>query len=283
MARGQLLRPYPEYTSVAVDEITNRNSGYNSFQAKVEKRFGGGGTLLASYTVAKLISDTDTLTGWLESTGGTQWGDSNSNNIRGERSLTAYDVPQRLVVSYVLDLPVGKGRKFATNVTGVADKLLSGWGVNGITTFQSGFPLQLSGPDLSDSFGGFSRPLSTGKSGKLSGSAQSRLNEWFDTSQYLPALPFTFGNVSRSLPDVRGPGINNFDFAIFKSTTFGPDGRFGVQFRTEFFNLLNRTEFGAPNTSCCRPDQGGTNSSFGVISSTANFPRLVQFALRFSF
>src|SRR6185295_6114613 len=119
VARGQLLRPFPQYTGVAIDEVTNRNSIYHSMQMKIEKRLGGGGAILASYTVAKLISDTDTLTGWLESAGGTQWGDSNSNNIRGERSLTAFDVPQRLVISYVLDLPVGKGKKFANKVGAV--------------------------------------------------------------------------------------------------------------------------------------------------------------------
>jgi hypothetical protein len=283
VAQGQLLRPFPQYTGVGVDETTNRNSIYHSMQLKVEKRFGGGGTLLASYTAAKLISDTDTLTGWLESTGGTQWGDSNSNNIRGERSLTAFDVSQRLVLSYVLDLPVGKGKAIGRNVSGAANKLIGGWGMNGISTFQTGFPLQIGGPDLSNSFGGFSRMVSTGKSAGLSGRAENRLNEWFDTSQFLLPQPFTFGNISRSLPNVRGPGVDNFDFAIFKNTTFGPENRLGVQFRTEFFNLFNRVQFGAPDTGCCSPTVGGNNSHFGQITSTANFPRLMQFALRFVF
>jgi hypothetical protein len=283
VARGQLLRPFPQYTGVAIDENTNRNSTYHSLQAKVEKRLRGGGTILASYTVAKLISDTDTLTGWLETASGTQWGDANSNNIRYERSLTAYDVPQRFVLSYVLDLPFGKGQKFAKDKGGVGGKLISGWGINGITTLQSGFPLGLGADNLSNSFGGSSRPVSTGKSGKLTGSATGRLNEWFDTSAYTPPVPFTFGNLSRTLPDVRTQGINNWDIAIFKNTKFGPEERFGIQFRTEFFNTFNRTQFGYPNTSCCRPDQGGSNNSFGVVSSTANLPRLVQFALRFTF
>jgi hypothetical protein len=281
--RGQLLRPYPEYTGVAIDETTNRNSIYHSLQAKVEKRFGGGGTILGSYTWAKLISDTDTLTGWLESAGGTQWGDSNSNNIRGERSLTAFDVPHRLVVSYVVDLPFGRGKKIANHVSGLADKMISGWGINGITTYQSGFPVQLGAPDLSNSFGGFSRPVSTGKSGKLDGSAQSRLNQWFDTTQYRLPAPFTFGNISRSLPDVRMNGIRNYDFAIFKAVRFGAEERYAVSFRTEFFNLFNRVQFGPPNSGCCSPSVGGSNSDFGKVTSQANFPRLVQFALRFAF
>jgi hypothetical protein len=283
VARGQLLRPFPQYTDFNVDETTNRNSIYHSMQLKIEKRLPGGGTILASYTVAKLISDTDTLTSWLEAgPGGTQWGDSNSYNIRGERSLTAYDVPQRMVISYVLDLPFGKGKKIGGSASGVGGKVISGWGVNGIATFQSGYPIQLQSPDLSNSFGGYSRPVSVGQSGKLTGPAQDRLNEWFDTSAYTLPEPFTFGNLSRSLPDVRTHGINNFDFAVFKNTRFGPDERLGLQFRTEFFNLFNRTEFGYPDTKCCRPPVGD-NPKFGVVSSQANFPRLIQFALRFVF
>ena len=282
VARGQLLRPFPQYTGVAIDENTNRSSIYHSFQMKIEKRLRAGGTILASYTVAKLISDTDTLTGWLESAGGTQWGDTNSNDIRYERSLTAYDVPQRFVLSYVLDLPFGKGQKFGKDMEGVGGKLISGWGINGITTFQSGFPVGLTGPNVSNSFGGSSRPVNIGQSAKLTGDAHGRLNEWFDTSVFTEARPFTFGNLSRSLPDVRSHGINNFDLAIFKDTKFGPEDRLGLQFRTEFFNLANRTQFGYPNTTCCRPPFG-SNTSFGVVSSQANFPRLVQFALRFTF
>jgi hypothetical protein len=187
------------------------------------------------------------------------------------------------VVSYVVDLPFGRGKKIANHVSGLADKMISGWGINGITTYQSGFPVQLGAPDLSNSFGGFSRPVSTGKSGKLDGSAQSRLNQWFDTTQYRLPAPFTFGNISRSLPDVRMNGIRNYDFAIFKAVRFGAEERYAVSFRTEFFNLFNRVQFGPPNSGCCSPSVGGSNSDFGKVTSQANFPRLVQFALRFAF
>jgi hypothetical protein len=283
VSRGQLLRPFPAYTSFQITSNTNRDSSYHSLQSKVEKRFRGGGTILAAYTVSKLITNTDTLTGWLESAGSTGWGDSNNNNIRGERSLAPFDVSQRFVLSYVLDMPFGKGQKFAGNASGVGGKLISGWGFNGITTLQSGFPLFLGAPDQSHSFGGFSRAVNNGQSAEKTGSAQGRLGEWFDTSVFGVAAPFTFGNVSRTLPNVRTHGINNFDFAIFKNTKFGPDERLSVQFRTEFFNLFNRTQFGYPDQGCCRPAQLGSNSNFGVVSSQANFPRLVQFALRFTF
>ena len=127
---------------------------------KVEKRFKGGASVLASYTASKLIADTDTLTGWLESgRGGTLWGAQNINDLRNERSLVAFDVSQRLVVSYVLDLPFGQGKKFAGGAQGVAGKLLSGWGVNGISTFQTGYPIQPgTSQNLCNCFGGGSAP-----------------------------------------------------------------------------------------------------------------------------
>ncbi|PYV07838.1 MAG: hypothetical protein DMG23_15155, partial [Acidobacteria bacterium] len=283
VAKGQLLRPFPQYTGFGISAAGNRDSIYHSLQAKVEKRFKGGGSILASYTMAKLISDTDTLTGWLESAGSTDWGVANNHNIRAERSLADFDVSQRLVVSYVLDLPIGKGQRFMQNASGVAGKLVSGWGINGITTLQTGFPLFIgNSQNLTNSFGdtgGFSRPNNNGQSAKLTGRAQGRLNEWFDTSAFSYPPAFDFGNGPRTSPDVRTHGINNFDFAIFKNTKFGPDERFAIQFRTEFFNTFNRTQFGYPGQTCCQPDQ----SSFGVVSSQANLPRLIQFALRFTF
>ncbi|NWF84499.1 MAG: TonB-dependent receptor, partial [Bryobacteraceae bacterium] len=124
VARGQLLRPYPHYTGFAMRAPPNRNSSYHSMQMKFEKRFVRGGTVLGSYTWAKLISDTDTLTGWLEPGGGA--GVQNHYNIRAERSVANYDTPHRAVISYILDLPFGKGQKYGTDVRGLADKLVSG-------------------------------------------------------------------------------------------------------------------------------------------------------------
>jgi len=101
----------------------------------VQRRFAGAGSLLAAYTNSKLISDTDTLTSWLETgVGGIQ----NNDNLHGERSLSSQDVPQRLVVSYVLDLPFGKGKKFLSGVSDGAEKIVGGWGVEGVTIFSEG-------------------------------------------------------------------------------------------------------------------------------------------------
>jgi hypothetical protein len=246
-------------------------------QVKAEKRFSGGNSILVAYTHSKLISDTDTITGWLESggTGGIQ----NWNNLRAEKSLASFDTPDRLVVSYVLDIPVGRGRKYLANSNGFTNAILGGWGVQGVTTLQSGFPLHLTtnSSNINSPGAGSQRPnVVSGCDTSTSGSASSRLDQWFNTACFVQPPEFTFGNESRTDPHLRSAGIANWDFSAFKSFPIAPEGKANLQFRAEFFNIFNRVQFGYPG-------QALGSSSFGVVTSTQNLPRLVQFALRLSF
>ncbi len=275
---GQLSRPFPQYSSLRLAGQGNYDSTYHSFQLTVERRFASAGSLLVAYTNAKLISDADTLTNWLEAaTGSIQ----DHTNLRGERSLASQDVPQRLVISYVLDLPFGSGKKYLSGATGAVNKLVGGWGIDGVTIFQSGFPLVLGNgaANYTTLFGAGSRPnVVAGCSKGSPFSGRGQLNEWFNTACFTAPPDFTFGNESRTDPSLRGSGVKNFDFALFKRTRFGPDEKLGIEFRTEFFNLFNRTQFAPPNTSA-------TSSNFGVVTSTypGTNPRLIQFGLKFIF
>ncbi|MBV8728838.1 MAG: hypothetical protein JO336_03420 [Acidobacteriia bacterium] len=276
---GQLLLPYPEYLSVSDPGNYNGDSTYHSLQVKAEKRFKSAGTMLAAYTFSKVLSDVESLTTWLDTTLGGDAGIQNYYNRRGEKSLSSFDVRQRLVLSYVYPLPIGKGQPLLANVHGLTDKLVSGWGVNGVTTFQRGLPLGLTAtPNNLSAFNVGLRPnVTAGCSPVLGGSAQSRLTGWFNTSCYSVPAPYTLGDESRTDPLVRGPGINNFDFSLFKRTAFTE--RFNLEFRAEAFNLFNRVQFSPPNTV----DTTAANSTFGVISSQLNQPRLLQMALRLGF
>jgi len=269
---GRLLLPFPQYTSVSVTGLSNRDSIYHSLQMKMEKRFHGGGTVLVAYTWSKFISDADTITTWLDPTGTIQ----DYNNLRNERALLGSDVPQHVVISYVYDVPIGKGHRLLGNAHGVAGKLVSGWGLNGVSTFQSGLPLGFTtSSNLTGSYNGGTRPnVIAGCDKSISGSAQSRLTKWFNTSCFAPPAAFTFGSESRLDPNLRGAGVNNWDFALFKTTTITE--RVRVQFRTEIFNLFNRVQFGQPGLT-------DGNPSFGVVSSQSNNPRLIQFGLRLSY
>jgi hypothetical protein len=280
VSAAQLLLPYPQYSDVSIAEPDDRDSIYHSFQMKIEKRMSHGGALLASYTISKLISDTNNEINWLGDAA-PSWGDVDAYNLHNERSLDGFDVPQRFVLGYILDLPVGHGMRYGNNLSPVANKLAGGWGIDGIVTLQSGFPLNIGGgtnalctagiPEI-----GGCRVTRLGPDTYTSGSTTSRLGEWFNTANFTNTTSFTRGNDSRTEPDLREDGEKNMDFAVFKNTKFGPDDKLGMEFRAEFFNFFNHPQFSAPGNSL-------GSGTFGVVSSQYNLPRLVQFALRFTF
>jgi hypothetical protein len=240
---------------------------------RVEHRMTKGMSIVAAYTVSKEIDDmVPSVNGFPgESFSGAP--PQNFYNLRGERALSSWDTPQTLVLSYVYELPFGPG-KALLNQRGVVGKIVGGWQVNGNTTFQSGFPMQINGGNSSGSFAGTQRPNWSGIDATLSGPVQSRLSKYFDTSQFTFNAPFTFGNAPRIMPNLRCAGISNWDLSLFKNTTITE--RIKVQFRAEAFNALNRVQFGVPNTSI-------NSALFGVITSQQNIPRNLQLGLRLLF
>ncbi len=276
---GQLLRPYPQYYNVLNAADVAGSSNYNALQAKVEKRFPQGGTLLASYTWGKNMGTAETQHGSTEAhaPGFVQdW-----YNLPAEYSQLSYNLPQHFVAGYVYDLPMGKGRRFLGTQGGVLGKAVSGWGVDGITTYALGFPLIFTAQPtyISQNFGaGTPRPNVTAGCRKgMPGGAASKLAGWFNTSCFTQPSNYGFGNEARVDSSLRSQGIANWDAALFKGTTISE--RFDLQFRAEVFNLFNRVQFGQPNTTCCST----TNATFGVVGSQLNAPRQIQFALRLSY
>lgn len=231
---GQLLRPYPHFNSVTQRNPTIGNSTYHAALIKVERRFAHGWTFLASYTVQKLIDDNGSP--------------QNNYFIAGERAVSALDRSQRLMLTGVYELPFGPGKALAGGSTGIVRKLVEGWQINWVNTFMTGQTLAVtSNVNTTGSLGGSQRPDSTGTSAALSGRNQERLDRYFDTLQFRAAAPFTFGNIARRLPDVRGPGLQNWDLSLIKNTRLTEGAR--VQFRCEAFNVWNTPAFANPNTS----------------------------------
>jgi hypothetical protein len=277
---GQLLRPFPTYQNVVDAAAYIGTSSYHSLQLKLQKRMHHGGTVLGSYTFSKLMSNTETSTDWLE---GSIFGSlgqiyQDFNNMRAEWSLAMFDVRQSLTTSYVYPLPIGKGQYFFGDAGGVTGKAISGWAFDGIVTFQEGSPLNIvATPNTSNSFGGGLRPNVVPGCKKQRPAGVSKLNEYFNTACFTIPDPFTFGNESRTDGAIRSPGVANWDVAMVKDTAISD--RIGLQFRTEAFNVFNRVQFGQPGPVY---SSGGV-SSFGVLSSQVNNPRLIQFGLRLSF
>jgi len=270
---GQSLRPYPQFVGVSSRNANYGNSIYHAMLVRVEHRMSKGLSLVAAYTVAKQIDDMiPSVNGFPgESFSGAP--PQNFYDLRSERALASWDTPQTLVLSYVYQLPFGPG-KALFNKGGVLGKIIGGWQVNGNTTFQSGFPLHINGGNASGSFAGTQRPNWSGIDASLSGAIQNRLLKSFDTAQFTFNAPFTFGNAPRLMPNLRSPGVSNYDISVFKNTTVTE--RLNIQLRVEAFNAFNRVQFGVPNTSI-------NSTAFGVISSQQNLPRNLQLGLRLLF
>jgi hypothetical protein len=178
------------------------------------------------------------------------------------------DRPQRLVASYVYELPFGRGKAVLGNANRVVNGVLGGWTTAGILTITSGQLASLTVVGNPSNTGGPDRPNVLHDWHLASG---QNLNQWFDTTAFVPNAPFTFGNAGRNL--LRGPHTTNLDFALYKA--FRITERVRLQFRAEAFNSTNTPPFGAPNAQVGSP-------GFGVISS-AGTPRNLQGALKVIF
>jgi hypothetical protein len=260
VTRGQLLRPYPQFTDIIPIYSVGARNWYDSLQVTLTKRFSHGLQVNAAYTWAKNLDE--------------GMSHQNSYDIRAQRALSDIDVAHRLSIGYVYELPWGRGRRWGTNWSKPLDLLIGSWQVNGITTFATGTPIQITASNSAGIFNLVTRPNNNGRSAKLSGPVHQRLDRYFDTSVFSQPLPFTFGNVSPRLPDVRNDGVRNFDLSLFKD--FVLTERFRFQLRGEALNAFNTPRFGSPTNSV-------TSATFGVITSQANSPRQIQLGLKLLF
>lgn len=305
ITQGQCLRPYPLYNNVNDTAQSTAVQHYRSFQVRAEKRMGAGGTLMGNYTWSQNTGNTDTQASYLESKGTTQGGNGDGTvqdytNLPGEISLISYDVTNRAIVAYVLNLPFGHGQKFGNNLNAPLNALASGWAFNGITTFQSGFPIFLqnaSNNQLASSYGaGVTRPMVVpGCIKKIGGSGLDRVKAgaWFNVNCFVEqgqiTLPngsadpfqgtqyfngYAFGNEPRVDSILRADGIKNFDFSFQKSTPVHESAN--VEFRAEFFNVMNRVQFAPPIPSVGSPQ-------FGTVGYQVNHPRQIQLSLRLNY
>jgi hypothetical protein len=301
---SQALRPFPQYGTVSVDSATMDDPfgdyTYNALQVQVNKRISSGLAVLANYSWSKNITNADSEypseAGW-EGNGNS--GALNTYNLKSEKALSSFDIPQRVVLAWAYDLPFGKGRKFA-NQGGIVNVVAGGWQIAAVQKYQSGTPLSVStsgwtsgifaGPEgaTGNSHG---RPnIVSGQSvGALHGKyvwSQSRL---LNQAAFTPAPNFTFGNAPKAL-GIRELFNNSEDFNVTKAIPMFTE-RVHTDFRVEFFDLFNRHRFtgfdtsvscSASETQTCDP-LVNTNSNFGNASGLAYGPRNIQGSLRVTF
>jgi len=245
----ELIRPFQGYTNISQIENTG-SSTYHSMQATLKRRFSKGLLFDIVYTWSRTITDAS------------DFGENpqDSYNLNAERAAASFDRTHMLILNYIYELP------FLRDQSKLAGKMFGGWQVSGITQFQSGTPrnLGLTGASI----GLAARPnLKSGAS--ITG--PKTVAQWFNTAAFeAPAFGF-FGSAGRNL--IRGPGIHNWDFAVFKN--FGIREKTRLQFRAEWFNFFNHTNFDGVSTTL-----GAGN--FGQITS-ARSARVTQLALKFEF
>lgn len=253
---------------------SNGNSNYNAALISLEKRFAHGLSFLISYTVSKNIADfspeLETAAGPINTLGRTD-NPQNGHDLRAEKGLANQDTPQRLVVSYSYAFPIGRGAGFLSS--GVVGRLLERWQFNGIGTFQSGQPVSiLAQTDTSQT--GAVRGEPRADCIKAPADITRSVTQDFDTTAFAEPALYTFGSCSVS-PGPRTRGLANFDISFFKEFPISEAKR--LQFRAEFFNIFNHTQFGPPgNLTVGTP-------GFGAITSLAVPPREIQFALKLYF
>jgi hypothetical protein len=250
ISRATLLSPFPQFNGVSSTE-NQGYSWYHSLQARVEKRFSNAFTFQASYTFSKFME----AGGYL-----------NAADPMPEEVISDQDFPHRLAASGIWELPFGRSKQWLNN-SGLSERILGGWQVQGVYQAQSGQAL------------GFGNAVVPGglDDAALTSGARS-VDRWFDTSLFDRAanrqLAFNYRTLSSRFSHIRRPGINNWDISVIKNMHLNEKVR--LQFRGEFLNAFNHAMFGNPNTS-------PVSTAFGTITSENGYPRRIQLGLKMVF
>jgi hypothetical protein len=259
--RQSLLTAYPQYSSLVVNNIPSGSNRYDALQVSVRKRFSNGLNFQVNYMKTKtleqltLLNPTDLDLNSLE-------------NVKLEKRLSIFDVPQKLSILGSYDLPVGKNKALLSRMNPIVNGFLGNWTIGWNATMQSGFPIDF--PTAAPT---------VAKSAKLP-SDERTLTRWFDTSIFPKTVApvFTLRNFPTRFPDVRFMGVNNYDFSLMKE--FPIKERMRIQVRADFINSFNHPYF----TDLVANPPNVTSGNFGQINPQQNNePRTVFLEAKFTF
>ena len=269
ITRAQLLKPFPQHTSVAFYRNNVGTTIYNGVYVKLEQRFTRGLSYLVSYTRSKLEDDASTVFDASILTGPVSNAQSPADafNRALERDYSAGDIPHVFVASGVWDLPWGRNR--SSQGSAVLGAAFNDWTLTGVLTMQSGLPVAVTQQTNNNAFAGFGiqRPNLVGDP-ELPGDERSP-SRWFNTSAFDVAPTFVLGSASRN--PVRGPAYKNLDLALIRRVPVSASN--ALEFRLEAFNVTNTPPFQAPNGSFGNP-------AFGTITAAGD-PRVIQLGFKF--
>ncbi|MGB8987101.1 MAG: carboxypeptidase-like regulatory domain-containing protein [Candidatus Sulfotelmatobacter sp.] len=262
--------------SPVIDNITDTGSArYDSLQVKAETKSARHGIYaLLSYTYARTF-DSGFPDGVGTSTGATYW--PLPGTQKADWALSQIDLKHNLSASVIYNLPYGKGRRFGNSGNAVTEAVLGNWEVDVIEKITSGFPVFIfnsvdnSGVGFNQGGNNYNRPDQVCDPN----SGPNNLTEWFNTSCFAQAAPGKLGDANRT--PLYGPDFVNTDFSAIKHFLLPYRDGLRLDFRAEFFNLFNHAQFGLPGADI------STSSTFGIINTSVNNPRVMQFALKLYF
>ncbi len=252
ISRAQSLRPFPYYG----DLTTSTNQGYSwyhSLQASVQKRFSQGYTVLLSYTWSKFMEAVTYL---------------NPSDPVPPEMISPFDRPHRVSVSALWELPFGPGKRYLGSRNAVVSRIVGGWQVNGIYTYQTGAPIDFSNNNIA--FNGNFSDIALDN---------PTVERWINTNagfnrQASQILQQNIRTFPRWISSVRGHRLSNVDLSVIKNTRITE--RFNIQFRGEALNAFNSPQFATPEAN-------PTSANFGVVTGVLNYARRVQMGARLVF
>ncbi len=265
-----------QYLGAGFFWFTEGNTNYNALETEVTHRLSQGLQLRASYTWSKNLDVNSALTGAQASNQPQMVLDR--NDLRRDWGPSALNVADQGSVSARYELPFGAGKHWLSNTSGIESRLIDGWQLNGIATFLTGFPFTpLVGSNRSGD-GDTRNPDRPSLNPAFSGPLLLHSpNEWFNPNAFVLPASGTYGDLGRGI--LSGPGLADVDLSLFKDTRVSE--RTSLEFRAEFFNVLNHVNFGPPNTTVFA--SGIISASAGTITTLATNPRQIQFGLKLLF
>ena len=267
---AQLLKPYPEYTTVSLYRNNVGTTRYEGLELSLRQRLAHGLSYSISYTRSTLLDDASSVFDASILTGPiANYPIADSHNLALERDYSTGDIPNAFVSSAVWELPFGAGR--ARQLHGLLGALGNDWAVTTIVTLQSGVPIAITQATNFNSFAGFGVQRPNLVSDPTLPAGQRTPSEWFNTAAFAVAPQFTIGSASRN--PVRGPSYRDVDLALMRRLPVGSSR--AIEIRAEIFNLLNTPALGPPAAVL-----GAAN--FGTIASAGD-PRVVQLAAKVLF
>ena len=277
ITRAQLLRPFPQYLNILMRQNTGGRSQYHAAIVKFEKRMSNGWGGRINYTFSRLDDNFFAESNTYSAVNGNP---QNSYNIDAEWSRSILDVPHKLVLSPIVQLPFGEGKRWASS--GAGAMILGNITLSSIISLESGFPIAVSNNsnNLNAGFFLMQRVNTTGADPNTDGSRDDRLfyagnpGLWLNAGAFSDPGLFNLGTAPRTLADVRTPARNNWDFVATKDIRLA--GRARAQIRYEVLNITNLAKTAGPT-------QALGSTTFGRITTQRGFMRLTQLMFRLSF